>query len=131
MVFNFHHLKVYYVAGKKWSSGKYNPNFIYHHYHKLIQLRKAYAAIVDGGYKIYSIYDQQLYVYIRSLAIEVILVINNFYVNPYEFIALKSLQEHRLLSCILNNYPLFLDSWQRFVLESYQSIVLYFQPTIN
>lgn len=51
MVFNFHHLKVYYVAGKKWSSGKYNPNFIYHHYHKLIQLRKAYAAIVDGDYK--------------------------------------------------------------------------------
>ncbi len=55
-----------------------NPNSIFYHYKKLIQLRKNYDIITTGEYRPYAIEHPQLFVYERILEEERLLVINNF-----------------------------------------------------
>jgi trehalose-6-phosphate hydrolase len=100
---------------------------IYHYYRKLSQLRKSSAAIVAGEYQIYFADDPQLYVYTRSLANEVVLVVNNFYGENCTFILPEALQSYFGVECLLNNYPELPDNWQQFTLRPYQSVVLLLQ----
>lgn len=100
---------------------------IYHYYRKLSQLRKSSAAIVTGEYQVYFADDPQLYVYTRSLANEVILVINNFYGENCNFIFPEALQSYSGVEYLLNNYPELPDDWRQFTLRPYQSVVLLLQ----
>ncbi|MDQ5921283.1 MAG: trehalose-6-phosphate hydrolase, partial [Pseudomonadota bacterium] len=100
---------------------------IYHYYRKLSQLRKSSAAIVTGEYQVYFADDPQLYVYTRSLANEVILVINNFYATSCNFTVPEALQTCCEVEYLLNNYPEQPDNWQQFTLRPYQSVVLLLQ----
>lgn len=56
-----------------------DPKSIYHYYRKLIALRKQHKALVYGEYKLLLPLDPDLYVYIRTLKQETILVILNFF----------------------------------------------------
>ncbi|ANY74990.1 glucohydrolase [Paenibacillus ihbetae] len=56
-----------------------DPKSIYHYYRKLIALRKQHKALVYGEYKLLLPLDPDLYVYIRTLEQDTILVILNFF----------------------------------------------------
>lgn len=56
-----------------------DPKSIYHYYRKLIALRKQHKALVYGEYKLLLPLDPDLYVYIRTLKQDTILVILNFF----------------------------------------------------
>lgn len=107
-----------------------DPNSIYYYYRKLNQLRKSYPVIINGEYKIYLPDDQHLYVYTRSLSGETILVINNFYATTYEFIEPVELQKYELCEYLINNYLQPPKDWRKFIMQPYQSVVLYLKVAL-
>ncbi|MBE7680362.1 glycoside hydrolase family 13 protein [Paenibacillus sp. P13VS] len=67
-----------------------NPESIFHHYRKLIQLRKDHEVIVYGDYELVFPDDPEVYAYTRTLNGTKVLVVCNFKGNMVEL----SLQEH-------------------------------------
>lgn len=55
-----------------------DPNSIYHHYQKLIRLRKTVQVITDGNYQRLDEAHPQIYAYQRSNEKETMIVISNF-----------------------------------------------------
>lgn len=55
-----------------------DPNSIYHHYQKLIRLRKTVQVITDGNYQRLDEAHPQIYAYQRSNEKETLIVISNF-----------------------------------------------------
>ncbi|MDQ0049307.1 trehalose-6-phosphate hydrolase [Paenibacillus polymyxa] len=55
-----------------------NPNSIYHHYRKLIHLRKTVQVLTDGSYQRLDEAHPQVYAYQRSNEEETLIVISNF-----------------------------------------------------
>ncbi|WP_337031322.1 alpha-glucosidase [Paenibacillus illinoisensis] len=91
-----------FTSGEPWI--KVNPNYtdihaqdnlnspesIFHHYRKLIQLRKDHEVIVYGDYELVFPDDPEVFAYTRTLNGTKVLVICNFKGNTIEL----SLQEH-------------------------------------
>lgn len=67
-----------------------NPESIFHHYRKLIQLRKEHEVIVYGDYELVFPDDPEVFAYTRTLNGTKVLVVCNFKGNMVEL----SLQEH-------------------------------------
>lgn len=67
-----------------------NPESIFHHYRKLIQLRKDHEVIVYGDYELVFPDDPEVFAYTRTLNGTKVLVVCNFKGNMVEL----SLQEH-------------------------------------
>ncbi|WP_433942897.1 glycoside hydrolase family 13 protein [Paenibacillus sp. SN-8-1] len=80
-----------FTAGEPWikvnenykevnvASAVQDPDSIYHHYRKLLALRKKHKVFVYGEYKLLLPLDPELYVYTRTLNDERLLVILNFF----------------------------------------------------
>ncbi|RNA67130.1 alpha,alpha-phosphotrehalase [Alteribacter keqinensis] len=62
-----------------------NPDSVYHHYRKLIELRKTHDIITYGSYKLLMENDKQLFAYVREHGDERLLVVNNFYEEETTF----------------------------------------------
>ncbi|MBM7097727.1 alpha,alpha-phosphotrehalase [Bacillus sp. H-16] len=62
-----------------------NPDSVYHHYRKLIELRKTHDIITHGSYKLLMENDKQLFAYVREHGDERLLVVNNFYEEEATF----------------------------------------------
>ncbi|WP_026690874.1 alpha,alpha-phosphotrehalase [Alteribacter aurantiacus] len=62
-----------------------NPNSVYHHYRKLIELRKTHDIITHGSYKLLLENDEQIFAYVREYEDELLLVVNNFYEKEATF----------------------------------------------
>ena len=56
-----------------------DPNSIFHYYRQLIQLRKQHEIIVYGNYDLIHEEHPELYAYTRTLGVEKLVVICNFY----------------------------------------------------
>ncbi|MCY8466326.1 alpha,alpha-phosphotrehalase [Bacillus atrophaeus] len=56
-----------------------DKNSIFHHYKKLIQIRKEYDIVTDGEYELIDKDDPNIFAYVRHGENEKLLVINNFY----------------------------------------------------
>lgn len=67
-----------------------NPESVFHHYRKLIQLRKDHEVIVYGDYELVFPDDPEVFAYTRTLNGTKVLVVCNFKGNMVEL----SLQEH-------------------------------------
>ncbi|WP_418037799.1 glycoside hydrolase family 13 protein [Paenibacillus xylanilyticus] len=67
-----------------------NPESIFHHYRKLIQLRKDHEVIVYGDYELVFPDDPEVFAYTRTMNGTKVLVVCNFKGNMVEL----SLQEH-------------------------------------
>ncbi|WP_127536961.1 glycoside hydrolase family 13 protein [Paenibacillus illinoisensis] len=67
-----------------------NPESIFHHYRKLIQLRKDHEVIVYGDYELVFPDDPEVFAYTRTLNGTKVLVVCNFQVNTIKL----PLQEH-------------------------------------
>ena len=55
-----------------------NPDSVFHHYRRLIALRKALAVISDGDFTMLLEDDERVFAYVRSLGAAALLVLGNF-----------------------------------------------------
>jgi oligo-1,6-glucosidase len=55
-----------------------DPDSVYHHYRRLIELRHAEPAVVDGDFTMLLPHDERLYAFTRTLGDTSLLVIGNF-----------------------------------------------------
>lgn len=95
---------------------------IFYHYQKLIQLRKEYDVITNGDYELILADHPTIFAYLRTNQEDKLLVINNFYGEealfdlPFEEKGMKG-------EILLSNYPDSPESFQRFTLRPYESII--------
>jgi trehalose-6-phosphate hydrolase len=97
---------------------------IFHHYQKLIFLRKKHDIIAYGDYQEILGDHEQLYAYVRSYEDEKLLVVNNFYAKETVFeipkdIDLSGYNSELLLSNYIDSKELAGD----FILRPYESVV--------
>ncbi|WP_152655641.1 alpha,alpha-phosphotrehalase [Oceanobacillus sp. CFH 90083] len=100
---------------------------IFHHYQKLIQLRKEHQVITDGTYQLIMPEDFAIFAYIRENEDTRLLVVNNFYAKEAELDLPESIHHAFMDSGILlSNYA---DSpslaSDTVSLRPYESIVYY------
>lgn len=92
-----------------------DPNSIFHHYKKLIQLRKTYPIIAEGTISFLEENHPQIFAYERFLNHQKLLVINNFYAEECQLNI--NLEGYKLL---LSNY----SDMEKGKLRAYESIIL-------
>lgn len=96
-----------------------DPNSIFHHYQKLVQLRKDYPIMVWGEYQELLPQDSQLYVYKRISADEEWLIVANFYEQP----AVYEDSVHEVDSIIISNYQDSSTNLNKLNLRPYEAVV--------
>ncbi|SER27618.1 trehalose-6-phosphate hydrolase [Gracilibacillus ureilyticus] len=99
---------------------------IFHHYRKLISLRKDYQVITDGDYQLLLPEHLAIFAYIRENEDEWMLVVNNFYDKNVQF----TLPDDRNIydgsgEVILSNYPDSKKGVNNTELRPYESFVYY------
>ncbi|WP_078430884.1 alpha,alpha-phosphotrehalase [Alkalihalobacterium alkalinitrilicum] len=101
-----------------------DPNSVFYHYQKLIQLRKCHDIVTYGDYHLIDRDHQEIFAFVRSFKDEKLLVISNFYDNQLtykipNFIDLD-LFEHQLL---ISNYNESTSLTEQISVRPYESIV--------
>lgn len=76
---------------------------IFHHYKKLIELRKKHNIIVDGSYELILKNDEAIFAYLRKSGEETLLVINNFYEKETMFYLPEDLK-FKKVELLISNY---------------------------
>ncbi|WP_349304931.1 alpha-glucosidase [Paenibacillus sp. Marseille-Q4541] len=105
------------------------PDSVFHHYRKLIQLRKDNLVIVYGSYELILYDHESIFAYVRRLDGETLLVINNFYDQETVFECPANLTTDRA-ELMISNYPVEQgQKWDlsQMVLRPYESLVLKWQ----
>ena len=95
---------------------------VFHYYRKLIALRKQYNVVAEGGITPLTPDDGNVFAYARTLPGETMLVVCNFYGEPYTWHAGQSLQGFEVL---LGNYPAGRIGPDSMDLQPYEAVVLY------
>lgn len=98
-----------------------DPNSIFYHYQKLIQLRKKYEIITTGDFQILLEEHPKIFAYLRNGKNEKLLIINNFYgeTTRLELPEFANVQAVVLLS----NYQDSPENFTNCTLRPYESIV--------
>ena len=78
-----------------------DKNSIFHHYKKLIDIRKHNDTIIYGDYKLLCPEDKNIFAYIRELNEDKILVVCNFYCDEVNF---KLNHDSNFAEILLSNY---------------------------
>ena len=94
---------------------------IFHHYQKLIRLRKELDVIAYGDFAPLDQKNAQILAYRRSYEEHTLLVVNNFYGRPVTWTCPEELEG---FSCILSNYP-YSKVEKEMELRPFESVVLY------
>jgi len=81
-----------------------DPNSIFYHYQKLIQLRKTYPVIVYGDYTLLAEDSEEVFAYIRSLDGVKLLVISNWTNEEVSF-TMPEKEEFYPEKILISNYP--------------------------
>ncbi|WP_210454487.1 glycoside hydrolase family 13 protein [Vibrio crassostreae] len=100
-----------------------NPNSIFYHYKKLIELRKAHPAIVYGSFvPVFEEHDK-VFAYVRELDGEQLLVVCNF---SGESLALETPEQYQTQTpvCLISNYGEILSVDAHLHLAPYESFAL-------
>ncbi|WP_122053377.1 alpha-glucosidase [Vibrio sp. Evd11] len=100
-----------------------NPNSIFYHYKKLIELRKAHPAIVYGSFvPVFEEHDK-VFAYVRELDSEQLLVVCNF---SGESLTLETPEQYRTQTpvCLISNYGEILSVDAQLHLAPYESFAL-------
>lgn len=98
-----------------------DPNSIFYHYQKLIQMRKTYDVIAEGNYVPLFEEHLQVFAYKRTLKNEELYVINNFYGSPCLIQLPKECADMQIL---ISNYS-DTKAVDEMTLRPYESFVLY------
>ncbi|WP_106587726.1 alpha,alpha-phosphotrehalase [Salsuginibacillus halophilus] len=103
-----------------------DPNSIFYHYQRLIQLRKTYDIITFGDMELLDAEDPAMFNYIRTWQGETLLVINNFYEESATFTwPVHILEPTNDCDVLISNYekaPMPAEAMQ---LRPYESIVFH------
>ncbi|NAZ45497.1 alpha,alpha-phosphotrehalase [Vibrio toranzoniae] len=100
-----------------------NPNSIFYHYKKLIELRKAHPAIVYGSFvPVFEEHDK-VFAYVRELDGEQLLVVCNF---SGESLTLETPEQYQTQTpvCLISNYGEILSVDAQLHLAPYESFAL-------
>ncbi|MFA0143634.1 alpha-glucosidase [Vibrio kanaloae] len=100
-----------------------NPNSIFYHYKKLIELRKAHPAIVYGSFvPVFEEHDK-VFAYVRELDGEQLLVVCNF---SGKSLALETPEQYQTQTpvCLISNYGEILSVDAQLHLAPYESFAL-------
>jgi trehalose-6-phosphate hydrolase len=97
---------------------------IFHHYQKLIRLRKEYDVITDGDYEMISENHDSIFAFVRKTENEMLLVINNFYGKNTTYALPVTLNIDGLSNdVLLSNYEDSAPLGKEIQLRPYESIV--------
>ncbi len=99
-----------------------DPNSLFHHYQKLIELRTKSIykdVIVYGSYKIIDLEHEELYIYLRKNKDHTLLIINSFSQKKVKY----SLSNYEILDQLISNYPKTTLKNDDIVLKPFESIV--------
>ncbi|AIG25285.1 alpha,alpha-phosphotrehalase [Brevibacillus laterosporus] len=97
---------------------------IWYHYQKLIQLRKKHDVIAYGDFTMLYPEHPQIYAYVRQYGAESLVVVNNFYAEPTEFVLPKEIAQKAHMEVILTNYPDVPATLDKFTLRPYESLAI-------
>ncbi len=98
-----------------------DPDSIFYHYQKLIQMRKTYDVIAEGNYVPLFEEHLQVFAYKRTLKNEELYVINNFYGSPCLIQLPEACADMKIL---ISNYS-DTKAVDEMTLRPYESFVLY------
>ncbi|MDC3413264.1 alpha,alpha-phosphotrehalase [Aquibacillus sp. 3ASR75-11] len=103
-----------------------DPDSIFYHYQKLIQLRKEYGIITDGNYQLILEDHDQIFAYIRQQGKETVLVVNNFYGEETNFALPQNISiEGDKVDVLISNYKDTPTDYRKLKLRPYESVVYY------
>jgi trehalose-6-phosphate hydrolase len=103
-----------------------DPDSIFYHYQKLIQLRKEYDVITEGNYELLLENSNDIFAYVRTYGTEKLLVINNFYGKETKAVLPSSLNLDEWKSeMLISNYKDSSELRKEIPLRPYESIVYY------
>lgn len=105
-----------------------DPDSIFHHYRRLVALRKARPTMVHGDYQPLFETHPQVFAYQRRLGDEAIVVINNFGAEPVELDLPAELRQ-RAGECLVSNYEPVARLGERLALRPYESFAIAFGAT--
>lgn len=80
-----------------------DPNSVFYHYKKLIELRKEYEVIVDGKFELIDAENEDVFAYKRVLNEELVLVVANFKEHEAKFSLDKKLKDKNW-EILISNY---------------------------
>lgn len=100
-----------------------DPDSVFHHYRRLIRLRKERPVIVYGDYQPLFAAHPRIFAYQRRLGDERIVVINNFFGEPVELDLPQELR-HRAGECLVSNYEHRSELGDRLALRPYESFAI-------
>ena len=95
-----------------------NKNSIFHHYKKLIQIRKDHETIIYGDYELLNTDDENIFAYTRELNGEKLLIVCNFYEREAIFNFESDAKE-----ILLSNYSDSKLSLKEYKLRPYEAIM--------
>ncbi|MFV9510602.1 alpha,alpha-phosphotrehalase [Tepidibacillus sp. LV47] len=102
-----------------------DPDSIFYHYKKLIQLRKEYDIIAYGDYQLILEDDPQIFAYIRRYQNEALLVINNFYGKETIFALPEEIKLEGNAKILISNYKDTENNIHKLTLRPYESVAFY------
>ena len=97
-----------------------DKNSIFHHYKKLIDIRKHNDTIIYGDYKLLCPEDKNIFAYIRELNEDKILVVCNFYCDEVNF---KLNYDSNFAEILLSNYSDSSTLLENLKLRPYEAIM--------
>ncbi|MGP4078721.1 glycoside hydrolase family 13 protein [Pseudalkalibacillus sp. R45] len=123
-----------FTTGEPWI--KVNPNYneinvekaladeqsIFHYYKKLVQLRKVHEIIVYGEYGLIEADHDEIFVYVRRLGEETLLVVANFYGGTPKFTLREGFSANNA-EIVISNYDDSPKSPEQIDLRPYEAVV--------
>ncbi|MGC4152825.1 MAG: alpha,alpha-phosphotrehalase [Propionicimonas sp.] len=101
-----------------------DPDSVFHHYRKLIGLRKSDPLVTTGRYELLDREHPSVYAYLRRGDGEALLVVNNFYADPITWRIPAEVGEWADAALVLGNYPGPEFGDGTVALRPYESVVL-------
>lgn len=96
---------------------------IFHHYQKLIELRKSHDIITHGDYRLLTPSHDRVFAYLREWNGEKLLVVNNFYGEETNFTLPEEDQLKGEAEILLSNYDDSTREYRDVILRPYESVV--------
>lgn len=103
-----------------------DPDSIFHHYKKLIGLRKEYDIITYGNYELLLEDHPEIFAYLRNGRDEKLLVLNNFYGSETAFtLPDRKIADEYTAELLLSNYGDGPSDIREITLRPYESIIFH------
>ena len=96
-----------------------DPNSVFHHYRRLIELRKQYDVIRDGNFTLLNARDEKVFAYTRDTRDKHLLVVCNFTGETLDYEIPDSYYGSQLL---ISNYEKYAPG-----LRPYEAVMLYYE----